>query len=112
LNDKEITFCGLNGTGGTVENGDLNLTGEWVIDAENLSDGGVFDANIVISDLKVSISDESLLRADTWKYVLFSVSEGNTVSGVPVADMKGWRIEMNERSCNLIKHRGTVFTLR
>ena len=116
LNDKEITFCGLNGTGGTVENGALKLTGEWVVDAVKLAadgDSGEFDADIEINDLKVSISDETLLGADTWKYVLFSVAENRSITGIPQSvGMKGWRIEMNDRSCNLVKFRGTVFTLR
>ncbi|MBO5941281.1 MAG: hypothetical protein J6R18_08835 [Kiritimatiellae bacterium] len=116
LNDKEITFCGLNGTGGIVENGALKLTGEWVVDAVKLAadgDSGEFDADIEINDLKVSISDETLLGADTWKYVLFSVAENRSITGIPQSvGMKGWRIEMNDRSCNLVKFRGTVFTLR
>ena len=116
LNNKEATFCGLNGTGGSVLNGTLKLTGEWTIDAAKLAadgDSGEFDADIEICDLKISISDETLLGADTWKYVLFSVAEGRSISGAPQAvGMKGWRIETDDRSCELVKFRGTVFTLR
>lgn len=118
LNDiAGTTFCGISGTGGTVQNGSVKIVGEWKVSAKRLLSGDCTDVDGIVdltgcTCIRIVDTDDVKPAAPTRKDIL-SATEIVGLADVPVvAPSFRWKIEKTGNLMRLRYVRGFLVCFR